>query len=432
MIKKLQHRFIMVTMAGIGLIFIFVLLALNVSVDYSARQQGYIQLFQYEQQMLSDKEYPVIFPPQPDSAPDFEKSEPSDIKSFAENKNSLSGKPQPGLHWFNHMRISYIIYDSLGNIKDISTGENPEMTENLLTNMASEILSKNKEKGSISGYLYLCRLHNDNTYLFFMDYSPEKDMSMRLFEICLFAGLFGILVLFVLVIILSKWVSRPVQVAFDKQRQFIADASHELKTPLTIISTNAEVLENSLPDNKWLSHIMDQSARMNILINNLLDLAKLDAYADKCDFFPFDLSRAVKNAALSFESLAYEYGKNYTMEIAENLSLNGNDAAIRQLTTILLDNAFKYSDEKGSILIRLSCNDNKKVLLVHNSGNGIPASEQKHIFERFYRIDSSRNRKFGGYGLGLAIAKSIVNIHKGQILVRSDGQSYTEFEITLP
>ncbi len=400
MIKKLQHRFIFISMAGISLIFALLLLVLNIFVDYSARHQGYMQLYQYEQRMLSDKH-----PPQ-DTPPD--------------------------LHWFNNMRISYVFYDVSGEIIDLSAGGNPDMTENTLRSMAENVLQNPKETGSLSGYLYLFRQTDTHTRIYFLDYSPEKDMSMRLFETCLWVGLAGIFVLFVLVVFLSKWVTRPVQLAFDKQRQFIADASHELKTPLTIITANAEVLESSISGNKWLSHILEQSARMKVLINNLLELARMDAYSSKQDFMPFDMSRSVKNAALSFESIAYEYGKNFSMEIENNITLFGSDTSIRQLTTILLDNAFKYSDEKGTVLLRLSSHGEKKVLLVHNTGNGIPASEQKHIFERFYRSDTSRSRQSGGYGLGLSIAQSIAEAHNGHITVKSDGLSYAEFMVTLP
>ena len=171
---------------------------------------------------------------------------------------------------------------------------------------------------------------------------------------------------------------------------------------------------------------------MKVLINDLLSLARLDSYAAKQDFLPMDLSSTVKNAALSFESLAFEYGKQFTMEIQDGLTLNGNEGNIRQLVTILLDNAFKYSGEHGTVNISLSSHgkDKKKILLVRNTGNGIPAEDQKHIFERFYRSEASRNRKYGGYGLGLAIASSIVTVHKGQLTVKSDEATYTAFTAT--
>ena len=205
-----------------------------------------------------------------------------------------------------------------------------------------------------------------------------------------------------------------------------------MKTPLTIITTNAEVLENTLPDNKWLNYILEQSGRMKILINSLLDLARLDSGNERTSFHSFDLSKTVRKTALSFESLAYEHEKKYVQDIANGLSFYGNEENIKQLVTILLDNAFKYSDPNGRITITLTQSAEKKRLLVHNTGKGIDIKDQKHIFERFYRIDNSRSRQSGGYGLGLAIAQSIVEKHNGHIGVKSDGQNFTEFWVLLP
>lgn len=166
---------------------------------------------------------------------------------------------------------------------------------------------------------------------------------------------------------------------------------------------------------------------MGILIKNLLELAKLDSYSGNDNFSDFDMSKAVNNSALSFESLAYEYGKRYEIDIEEGINLYGNESTIRQLTTILLDNAFKYSNAKGLISISLKQQREKKILTVENTVFGIPKEDKKRIFERFYRSDSSRSRESGGYGLGLAIAATIVKVHKGHISVKSDKISYTRF-----
>ncbi len=436
MIKTLQRRFILITMASISIVFALILLVLNISVNYSARQQGYGVLYQYAQRQTAsaNKEYDKAPALPGNGNPPAEKDRPDEPNpQNIEGKNhKLPPAELPAINWFNNMRISYVIYDNDGALSDLSTGQDPDMTREILIGMVNNILPKDKERGIISGYLYLVQKNEDGTRIYFMDYSPEKDMSMRLFEICLWVGLAGIFVILVPVIFLSKWVTKPVRSAFDKQRQFIADASHELKTPLTIITTNAEVLQNDLKDNKWLSHILEQSSRMKVLINSLLELARMDAYNSMQDFSTFDLSRTVKNAALSFESLAYEYQKQFIMEIADGLTLNGSETGLKQLTTILLDNAFKYSGKEGLVKVTLSASGDKKLLSVYNTGSGIPASKQTQIFERFYRCDTSRSRKFGSYGLGLSIARSVTSAHKGQIQVKSDGKSYTEFLVTLP
>lgn len=415
MIKKLQHRFLFITMACITFIFALILLALNLFMTISNYRQGYTMLEEFAERQI-EKEFP---------SDDFRRPE-----NFSLPENFYPGLQQ--IRWFNDMRIFSVSFDEAGNLLNISTGGNPNLSDDELKEFAGRALEKPREKGSISGYLYLYKKAENQTTVYLLDYTPENSMSTRLIRVCFGVGVAGILLLFIPVFFLSRWVTRPVQLAFDKQKQFIADASHELKTPLTIITANAEVLQGSLPDNKWLMYILEQSSRMKHLINNLLDLAKLDAYSDKQEFSVTDLTKTVRNAALSFESLAYEYGKKYTMEIEEDLSVCGNENQLKQLVVILLDNAFKYADEKGSIQISLFRHGDKKQLLVRNTGKGIAPKDQKRIFERFYRSDSSRSRQSGGYGLGLSIAQSIVKSHKGQITVKSDGNTYTEFTILLP
>lgn len=169
---------------------------------------------------------------------------------------------------------------------------------------------------------------------------------------------------------------------------------------------------------------------MNVLVKDLLELAKLDAYSQKDPLCTIDLSRCVSSAALSFESMAYESNKKFQINIAENIHIKGNEDHIRQLVTILLDNAFKYTDTNGTVSLTLNMKNEKKILNVTNSGKGISASDQPHIFERFYRSDNSRSRESGGYGLGLSIAQSIVKSHGGHIQVKSDGSSYSTFIVT--
>lgn len=426
MIQKLRHRFILITMVCISLIFILILLVLNLSMTLSSRRQGYALLTEYADRQLF---FNTAGFSENSEAERMLSSESAAGDELPQNMPRHPGKEK---NWLNDMRIFSVICRENDGIFQIQLGENPNLTEALVQEMAEKIMKNPKSRGIISGYLYIYDTDEEGTFIYFLDYTPEKGMAMQLFRICLWVGLAGILVIFIPVVFLSRWVTKPVQLAFDKQKRFIADASHELKTPLTIITTNAEVLECSLPGNKWLSHILEQSDRMKNLINSLLTLAKLDADKEKQDFIQFDLSKAVRNTALAFESLAFEYGKTYEIDIEDGIFFCGSESSICQLTTILLDNAFKYSEEFGSVSLRLSIHGGKKELIVRNSGTGISLPDQKRIFERFYRSDASRSRKSGGYGLGLAIAQSIVTTHKGTIGVKSDGKSYTAFYAVLP
>lgn len=412
MIKRMRYQFILVTMACISFIFILILCVINISMTLSSRNQGYSLLCRIADMPL-------------------EKDKGFVVKNRKEMTGENENPPGNPIGGFDAFRSFSVLYDSEDNITDVFYNENSDITEDTIRVLAAKVMENPHERGVLSKYLYIMRDREDGLQIYFMDYSVEKDISLRLFWTCLYIGLIGILFIFFLVVILSRWIVKPVQTTFEKQKQFIADASHELKTPLTIITTNAEVLAAGIGDNKWLKHILSQTQRMNTLIKNLLELAKLDSYDQTMVFSQFDMSTAVKNVALSFESMAYEYGKKYEIEIDENIFFNGSENSIKQLTTILLDNAFKYSDDNGRISISLSQHGEKKILEIGNTGKGIPKEDQKQVFERFYRSDTSRSRESGGYGLGLAIASSIAQAHKGHISVKSDEHTFTKFVVTL-
>lgn len=441
MIKKLRYKFLAVTMLCIGMLFAAILLSINLYMTFSSQRQGYDLL-----ERIADT-------PTPDNAGDAA-SQASDDAPAA---GRLPGHDAPGApdytpepdrrrpaNYLDAFRVFHISYDKTGNVLNVSYNRQSELTEADILQLGEKMWQKNpdasEERGIVqSRYLYLIRDRDTFWQVYFLDYSMERSMTGRLFYLCLFVGLIGMLILFAATFWLSGWMIKPVQNAFEKQKQFIADASHELKTPLTIINANAEVLSGSIGENKWLTHILEQTRRMNALVRDLLDLAKLDASERKPELTEINLSRAVSAAALSFESLAFETQKTYQMQIEENLFGRGNEQAVRQLVTILLDNAFKYSGHNGVVTIRLHAKGKnserarsetqKKILTVRNTGSGIAPEDQKHIFERFYRSDDSRSRQSGGYGLGLSIAASIARTHKARISVQSDGHSYTQITV---
>lgn len=228
----------------------------------------------------------------------------------------------------------------------------------------------------------------------------------------------------------------PVREAFDKQKQFIADASHELKTPLAVINTNADVLlansdETIRSQSKWLQHIKSETERMKTLTNDLLYLTQMDDARGLMIFVPFDLSEAVESVILTMEAIIFEKELSFTYDIEPRLTLTGSSEQIKQVVMILLDNAVKYTNPRGSIHLSLKKQHNHLLLRVTNTGEGIAPEHLDNIFDRFYRVDASRSRKHGGYGLGLAIAKSIVEQHKGKISVKSVPNEKTTFDVQL-
>ncbi|MBY0009175.1 sensor histidine kinase [Paenibacillus typhae] len=272
----------------------------------------------------------------------------------------------------------------------------------------------------------------DGHMLVFLDITSRQKILTNLIYIFTVVGVVMLVILYFTSRYFANRSIKPVQEAFDKQKQFIADASHELKTPLAIINTNTDVLlsnpeDTILEQSKWLHYIKSETERMAKLTNDLLYLTEMDDSRTGMIHAPFNISEAVENIILTMEAVVFEKNVALEYDIEPNLSVNGNSEQIKQVVMILLDNAVKYTGPKGEITLSLRKQHNDVLLAVTNTGEGIAPEHLTRIFDRFYRTDTSRARKQGGYGLGLAIAKSIVEQqHKGKLYARSTvGESAT-------
>ena len=310
--------------------------------------------------------------------------------------------------------------------------ETDSLTDEQLKYLAYTALNSDKVTAIVNNYQYYKAEKNYGYVLVYTNKSSENALMRKMLMISLLVTAAAMLILFGIAVVLSNWTVKPVKEAFVKQKQFISDASHELKTPLTVISANADLLEEEIGENKWLGYIKGQTERMRTLVYELLDLSRMDAAKepDKA-FTQFSLSEAVTNAALPFESSAFEKNKNLQIDIEDGILYTGNEKQIKQLTAIFIDNAIKYSNEKGNIVVTLKKEKESPVLEFFNTGCTIKDDEREKIFERFYRSDSSRARQTGGYGLGLAIAKSIMDSHKMKISVNSIENAWIRFTINL-
>jgi signal transduction histidine kinase len=306
-----------------------------------------------------------------------------------------------------------------------------EFTEEEAFSFADAVLEKGKESGTVSNLQYLIAAKEYGSIVVFAERSIEIRMLAQLTEISLWVACGTCVVLLIFSFFLSKWAVRPVQTAFKKQRQFIADASHELKTPLTIIGANIDVLENDMGENTRLAHIRAQCERMGSLIHHLLLLAKADEGSAQMMMVEFDLSKTLRNTALEFESRAFEEGKELHEEIMDNVQYTGDEGQVRQLASILIDNAIRYSDSPGRIEVSLGRENGKILFSVYNTGSGIPAAERERVFDRFYRSDDSRSRETGGYGLGLSIARTIAKAHRGKITITGKAGEWVRFLVYL-
>lgn len=307
-------------------------------------------------------------------------------------------------------------------------------TENYTEDDAQTLLDYVLEKGKTDGWYgslqYFRKDYDRGTLVVFSDRSAEQLLLHKVLLVSILMFLLMEGVVFLLTMILTKRAMRPMQETFERQRQFISDAGHELKTPLTIISANVDILHDEIGENKWLSYIQSQAERMRVLVGEMMNLTKLEMGDKEKDFVDFSLSEAVSGAALPFEGQAFEQEKQLELEIQEGISYHGNPDQIKQLVGIFMDNALKYSKEHGEIRVTLQQVQNKKTLKVYNTGKGIPESEKEKIFQRFYRSDASRARATGGYGLGLSIAQSIADAHKIRIQVESEYEHWICFILT--
>lgn len=337
--------------------------------------------------------------------------------------------------------VFVVTLNSDNSIKDIEE-DNISVTNELAATLVELIESSNTTQGELKDYSlrYLKMDTLEGTKIAFADQSYEWNNLKALLINCLLIFFVAAILFLILSLYLSRLALKPVETAWQQQNQFIADASHELKTPLTVILANLQILSahrdcTIKEQEKWFNNTKEEAARMKQLVEELLFLARSDAGTVQVAQIiktPLDFSDLVLNGVLLFESVAFENKVSLNNDIDNNIIIEGCELQIKQVINILLDNACKYAGKNGSVTVHLKSTAHHAILTVQNTGDSIPSEEQKHIFERFYRTDKSRVRKEGGYGLGLSIAKTIIDQHKGKISVTSDPESGTSFIVNLP
>ncbi|CAM3547975.1 sensor histidine kinase [Marinicrinis lubricantis] len=304
-----------------------------------------------------------------------------------------------------------------------------------------EALLQGKESGSFgldgNDWAFTILPASDGYQFVFLDVTAQQAILTNLIYTFLFVAAVMLVVIFFISRYFANRSIAPVKEAFDKQKQFIADASHELKTPLAIIHTNVDVLLSNREDSiqnqvKWLHYIQSEADRMSKLTSDLLYLTEMEDARTRMIFRDFNMSETAENVILTMEAVIFEKNLTLQYEIDPGLHTHGSSEQIQQVIMILLDNAIKYTNDNGSIDIFLKKQHHDIVLSVANTGEGIAPEHLERIFDRFFRTDKSRARKQGGYGLGLAIAKSIIEQHKGTIQAKSTVGEQTVMIVTLP
>ena len=305
-------------------------------------------------------------------------------------------------------------------VKSVITNQST-VTEKQMQTIINKSLENPFTSGSVDNVYYKVFFDGNRLIISGSDVSEFLQIFESNVTNILVTLIISYVLLFIFVYILSLSVFDPIKETLFKQKQFISNASHELKTPLTIISANAEVLKQN-GDNQWIDNITSQTERLNLLVNDMLSLAKIDEAKEQLSILNFNLSEVVTNEALAFDALAFEKGKNLSLFIQPNLQYKGDIKSVKNIVNILLDNAVKHANTGGEIALYLKKDGNKISLVVFNTGSNIPDSDSQKVFERFYRSDQSRSRESGGSGLGLSIAKGIADNNKWKITANSKYQ----------
>jgi two-component system, OmpR family, sensor histidine kinase CiaH len=429
MFKKLRNRFMI-----LNLVIISVMMLIAFTAIYTITHQNVQTDIDMELRRISEFHEKGANGPRDRMPPGVQGADIEKGGGPRQFPNDRSGRPM------EERSVSFAIETNsaweLTSVNSLFTSDEAFFREAMQT-----ALAKNRDRGHIQldGYdwAYEIRPFLDGYRLIFLDVTARQDILRNLVYTFLAVGLLMFVVIFFISRFFANRSIAPIRDAFEKQKQFIADASHELKTPLAVINTNADVLLANEDDTirnqvKWVRYIQAETERMSKLTGDLLYLTQMEEARETMMFAPFSASEAAEIVILTMEAVIFERSLSLDYDIEPGISVMGNHEQFKQVVMILLDNAIKYANTEGSIRLQLGRQHHETVLTVTNTGEGIAPEHLDRIFDRFYRTDPSRVRAGGGYGLGLAIAKAIVEQHHGEIKAKSIVNDTTTFTVKLP
>lgn len=342
----------------------------------------------------------------------------------AQDRGSHTDTKQFKLSTFYTVAFSYN-----GEILEIKNDGKDIYSDAELEKLARGVLNKTSYSGVTNKLNYYKADKGGYTLIAFMDNTILRESMSTLFRYTLIFGSIALVVLYFLAVYLAKRIVQPLEESYQKQKQFISDAGHELKTPVSVVNANAELLSRQIGENQWLANIQYENERMGKLVGQLLELARTEMVKPQMECL--DLSRLVAGGTLPFEGVAFDKGLVLGTQIACGITVMGSSTQLSQLVSILVDNAIQHGQCGKEVSVSLAQHRNAAVLSVSNEGTPIPPEKMEQLFERFYRVDEARNGADKHYGLGLAIAKAIVEVHEGRISV-SCMDGIVTFEARLP
>ena len=439
MFRRSRVKIIVAIMAAL-LLFLIVAIAVIYGTSYHQIQKDNMELLTQFSDRFSLSEGSGssgdgMAPPQGNSGPEYS-HEMVLLPPDEDPSGNGPGNGGPGdrhndrSHFFEVSTFYYAAISGSGEVLSADSGNGDLFTEDELTEIAREILEGNKSQGVKDGLMYHATEKDGYSLVAFMDNSVVRDNMYTLLRNTLISFAISVLIVFLLSLFLSRRIIAPLEENDARQKQFVSDAGHELKTPLAVMSTNCELLRREIGDNPWLSNIEYENQRMSVLVKELLDLSHAESGMTVEE--DIDYSNLVTGEALPFESIAFEKGLILETNVQDDIHLKGNPGQLKQLTAILLDNAIDHSEGGRDIILSLSSDKRNAILKVTNFGKEIPQDKQDKLFERFYRMDEARTEDGSNhYGLGLAIAKAITQAHHGSISISCHDGKVT-FQVTLP
>lgn len=398
MIRKLQNKFILISMLSMLLVLSVIIGSINI-INY----RRLVQDADHVLHILSENggEFPR------------ERSHPPFPKEPKPRSRDMSPEMPYETRYFSALLGKDGTVFST-NIKKVAAVDSETASA-----YAAQAWGRKESSGFLYPYRYLCAETTEGTMAIFVDCTRSLATFRSFLLTSVIVSLLGLFSVFLLVLFFSRLVTKPVTESYEKQRRFITDAGHEIKTPLAIINANREVLEMEYGENEWSRSIGRQACRLTELTDSLIYLSRMEESEKHLQIAGFSISDLASEAAESFQTLAEAQGRRFSAEIEPLLTYRGDKAAIRRLFSVLLDNAIKYSPPQGAVEATLDKRGKNIRFTVYNTAESISQECLPHLFDRFYRADASRNSETGGYGIGLSVARAVTDAHKGKISAES-------------
>ncbi len=458
MIKRLKRKYTLFVMLSVTAVLSIIVTAINITSYSSLNSQLYDKLSLIVENEGKMPDFPLPDTPEEDPEnPDNSEDSGSDSVTDTDQNTGEEGEETEGTGTDQggkeeeekeeekkedvrdsmspetpfETRYFTVKFDTDGTVLSVDTSKIAAIDTAQAEEYASMIYSKEKENGYIESYKYMRGVTEDGSIIYvFLDATRElKSVRSFLISSLVISGL-GIVLIFIVAVLLSDIVLKPIIESYEKQKRFITDAGHEMKTPLTVISANAEIIEMESGESQWTEGIRSQVAKLASLTEKLVILSKMEEGV-KLEMNEFSVSEAFFDTCEQYRSIAMSKGVSFELAISENVRMVGNEGELRRCITLLADNAFRYVNEGGSVLVKVQKLANGVEIRFSNTTSGVEKGSLDRWFDRFYRTDLSRNSDTGGSGIGLSVVQAIVHAHGGTVRAHSDDGVTVEFIISI-